>query len=43
MILPVVLSRLNRLVRFRRRYIWSPALDLRDRAVFAALIPHAQY
>ena len=38
MILAFVLSRLH-----SRRFVWSPALDLSDRHVFAALIPHAQY
>ena len=25
------------------RFVWSPSLDLRDRVVFAALIPGTQY
>jgi len=39
MILSHIFSRLNRAPRF----VWSPSLDLRDRVVFAALIPGTQY
>jgi hypothetical protein len=39
MLLSLLLSYLNRSSRFA----WSPALDLRDRAVFSTLIPGAQY
>lgn len=39
MFLSLVLSRLNR----SRRFIWSPALNLQDRAIFSTLIPGAQY
>ena len=39
MILSFLLSR-----RFQSpRYVWSPALDLSDHAVFSTLIPGAQY
>ena len=38
MLLAFLLARLN-----RRRFNWSPALDLSDRQVFSALIPYAQY
>ena len=38
MILSFLLSR-----RFRsKRYVWSPALDLSDHAIFSTLIPGAQ-
>lgn len=39
MILAFILSRFSRSSRF----VWSPALDLRDHAVFSTLIPGAQY
>jgi hypothetical protein len=39
MFLSFLLARLNRSPRF----VWSPALDLSDHAVYSALIPHAQY
>lgn len=38
MILTFLLARLS-----RRRFVWSPALDLSDHHVYSALIPHAQY
>ena len=38
MFLAFVLSRFN-----RSRFVWSPALDLSDRSVFATLLPGAQY
>jgi hypothetical protein len=32
------------LARFHRsRFVWSPALDLTDRTVYATLLPGAQY
>jgi len=43
MILAFFLSRFNRLVRSPTRYVWSPALDLNDHAVFSTLLPGAQY
>ena len=39
MFLTFLLSRLRRPSRF----VWSPALDLRDHAVFSTLIPGGQY
>jgi hypothetical protein len=39
MLLSLLLSRLKRSSRFS----WSPALDLKDRAVYSTLIPGAQY
>jgi hypothetical protein len=39
MLLSLLLSYLNRSARFT----WSPALDLKDRAIFSTLIPGAQY
>jgi hypothetical protein len=39
MFLSLLLSRLNRSVRF----VWSPALDLRDHAIYSTLIPGTQY
>ncbi len=43
MILAFVLSRLDRLGVSRARYVWSPALDLKDPAVFSTLLQGAQY
>jgi hypothetical protein len=43
MFLAFILSGLNRLGAARRRFVWSPALDLRDGAIRSALIPGAQY
>ncbi len=43
MFLSFVLSRLNRIARARARFVWSPALDLKDRTVFSTLLPGAQY
>ena len=43
MILAFVLSRLNRYVAPQARFVWSPALDFQDRAVFSTLLPGAQY
>jgi hypothetical protein len=39
MFLSFLLARLNRAPQF----VWSPALDLSDHAVYSALIPGAQY
>jgi hypothetical protein len=39
MILSFLLARLNRSDRF----VWSPALDLEDRAIYSTLLPGAQY
>jgi hypothetical protein len=39
MLLALLLSRLNRSARF----VWSPALDFRDRKIYSTLIPGAQY
>lgn len=39
MLLSFVLSYL----RSRNRFTWSPALDMRDHAVYSALIPGTQY
>jgi hypothetical protein len=39
MFLSLILTHLNRSPRF----VWSPALDLRDHAVLSTLIPGAQY
>lgn len=39
MFLSFLLARLNRAPRFT----WSPALDLQDRSIRAALIPGTQY
>jgi hypothetical protein len=39
MFLTFLLSRLSRPVRF----VWTPALDLSDHAVYSALIPGTQY
>ena len=39
MFLAFLLSYLSR----SPRYVWSPALDLRDHAIFSALIPGTQY
>ena len=39
MILTFLLARLSRPTRF----VWTPALDLSDRAVYSALIPGTQY
>jgi hypothetical protein len=41
--LSFILSRLNRLGFARARFVWAPALDLRDRTVFSTLLPGAQY
>lgn len=27
----------------RRAFVWSPALDLSDRDIYSALIPHTNY
>ncbi len=43
MFLSFFLSRLNRLGFARTRYVWTPALDLRDRTVLSTLLPGAQY
>ena len=43
MFLPLIVSRLARIRLLRSRYVWSPALDLRDRAVYSTLLPGAQY
>lgn len=39
MLLSLVFARLNRSGRF----VWSPALDLRDHAIYSTLIPGAQF
>ena len=39
MFLSFLLARINRAPHF----VWSPALDLSDHAVYSALIPGAQY
>ena len=39
MFLSLILSYLNRSARFA----WSPALDLKDHAIYSTLIPGAQY
>jgi hypothetical protein len=39
MILSFFLARMNRPARF----VWSPALDLEDHAIYSTLIPGAQY
>ena len=39
MFLAVLLSRFKRSARF----VWSPALDLRDNAIYSTLLPGAQY
>ena len=38
MLLTWFLARLRR----RRRYLWSPALDLGDPAIYSTLLPRAQ-
>jgi hypothetical protein len=43
MILAFILSRLNRYAAPQVRFVWSPALDLKDRTVFSTLLPGAQY
>ncbi len=43
MILAFILSRLNRYAVPQVRFVWSPALDLKDRTVFSTLLPGAQY
>ena len=39
MFISLILSYLNRSARF----VWSPALDLEDHAIYSTLIPGAQY
>jgi hypothetical protein len=39
MFLSFLLARFNRSARF----VWSPALDLKDRAIYSTLLPGAQY
>ena len=39
MFISLILSYLNRSGRF----VWSPALDLEDHAIYSTLIPGAQY
>jgi hypothetical protein len=39
MILSFLLARLKR----SRRFVWAPALDLKNHEVFSALIPGTQY
>jgi hypothetical protein len=39
MFLSLILARLNR----SRRFVWKPALDFADHAVYSTLIPGAQY
>jgi hypothetical protein len=39
MLLSFLLSRLKR----SRRFVWSPSLDLEDRAIYSTLLPRAQY
>jgi hypothetical protein len=39
MLLSFLLSRFNRSARF----VWSPALDLKDHAIYSTLLPHTQY
>ena len=44
MVLSLILSRFARAGRpLRNRFVWSPALDLRDRVVYSTLLPGAQY
>lgn len=43
MLLSFILSRLNRIARAPARFVWSPALDLKDRTVLSTLLPGAQY
>ncbi|HEX2553013.1 MAG TPA: hypothetical protein VHL98_04885 [Microvirga sp.] len=43
MFLTFLLSRFHRIARARTRFVWSPALDLKDHAVFSTLLPGAQY
>jgi hypothetical protein len=43
MFLSFMLSRLNRTGLFRARFVWSPALDLKDHTVYSTLLSGTQY